>query len=288
MNLVPVYPIVVYDYSQRSFHSLTAEEQVAAAQQKRDGLQAKIRSIQERMEKMSAAVLLHNKPIMDMLQEVENEIAELERERQRLIHAQNRADVQEDDPEWASKEEDLEAMFEEFYTGFEQAEQQRSRNYNEELAKSAEQRQKKSKEVAKLFRKIAMKTHPDRTKDPEMHKLFLAAKQYYACDDLDGLQEIWEAVSGKRMSRLLAKLFKRLQELLAEIKFLEKTLKAMRESDEFEILTLYEARGDALLSATYKQNQMKLQMLSQHRDNLLLGLGRKPKSVETPFTQFFF
>lgn len=277
MTLIPVYPIVVYDYSQQSFDSLSAEEQVVAAQQKRDDLQSKIQAINERMVKMSSEVLEYNKSLLDDMQEIEKEIEELEAEkRQRIMdeHSSNRTSV----------DDDLDEAFSQFYQNFSEREQQRHREYNAQFEDS--HRRKRSKEAAKLFRKLAMKTHPDRTSDPEMHKLFIAAKQYYLYDDVEGLQAIFEAVSGNRMSSLLNRLFKKLQELLSEIKYLEQTLKALRSSEEFEVLQRFEARKDAVLSATYAQNQMRLVMLRQHRDSLLIGLGKQRKTNTNSFTTF--
>jgi hypothetical protein len=75
-----------------------------------------------------------------------------------------------------------------------------------------EQHVKVSEKVKKLFRKIAAKTHPDKTTDLKLQALFVEAKKAYAQDDYAALQVIWDQVRGKA-SNLFERMMTRLQEL---------------------------------------------------------------------------
>lgn len=51
-----------------------------------------------------------------------------------------------------------------------------------------------SKEVKQLFKKIANKTHPDRTADKQLHAIFIEAKILAKINNYEGLREVWDAL----------------------------------------------------------------------------------------------
>lgn len=94
---------------------------------------------------------------------------------------------------------------------------------------------KVSEKVKKLFRKIANRTHPDKTKDTKLHALFVAAKAAYKKNDYDSLEMIWRQVSGK-VSNLFNAMFSRLKELreLVAQRTLEK--RVLESSDAYRMM----------------------------------------------------
>lgn len=79
---------------------------------------------------------------------------------------------------------------------------------------------KDAMEIKKLYRWIASRCHPDKTKDPEKHLMFLKAKEYRDAGDLQGLKDIVHLLKTGR-SRLLDAMLKRLQELYTELFMLQ-------------------------------------------------------------------
>lgn len=76
--------------------------------------------------------------------------------------------------------------------------------------------------VKSLFAKIASKTHPDRTSDPELIALFIEAKRMAEAQNLEGLKDVWAAVQGGSMKRsriraALQRMKDRIEELTSAI-----------------------------------------------------------------------
>lgn len=72
--------------------------------------------------------------------------------------------------------------------------------YEEELKKFRGRRDV-SRDCKNLFKKIAAKTHPDRTADTEMHDLFRAARVLAEVNDYRGLVEVWAILKTGRSPR---------------------------------------------------------------------------------------
>lgn len=72
--------------------------------------------------------------------------------------------------------------------------------YEEELKKFRGRRDV-SRDCKNLFKKIAAKTHPDRTADTEMHDLFRAARLLAEVNDYRGLVEVWAILKTGRSPR---------------------------------------------------------------------------------------
>lgn len=48
----------------------------------------------------------------------------------------------------------------------------------------------------KLYQSIAMRCHPDRIEDPELHEIFIQAQAALAADDVPRLKALWDACKG--------------------------------------------------------------------------------------------
>lgn len=118
---------------------------------------------------------------------------------------------------------------------------------------------KVSKEIAKLFRKIANLTHPDKTQDPNKHAMFLAAKRCKDCGDADGLRMILNALLSAG-SDLLNALNSRLQAELEELSRLKHAYQKIVNSFDFELATLWTAQP-LVVSA-----QVRQQILAKERN----------------------
>ena len=96
----------------------------------------------------------------------------------------------------------------------------------------------KSSEVRKLFKKISMKTHPDRNQSRSeqdkklLYELFLEAKAAFNVNDLQGLREVWEAVRQMR-PRWFNRLMARAKALEFDIRRANGELKSIKNSSPY-------------------------------------------------------
>jgi len=103
----------------------------------------------------------------------------------------------------------------------------------------------KDSAVKKLYKQIAQRTHPDRTKHKSekerkiLEELFLEARAAYESNDLQGLKEVWACVSLVR-PRLLNQLITRMHQLIAEITRSESDLIKLKLSPPYLMLKDYE------------------------------------------------
>lgn len=165
------------------------------------------------------------------LTELRNELEDLFAEHMRRQAEAEAASVEDDGAEGPMPTEDeLEAMHRRF---------NEDRNKQMEEQAEADSSSKKSQKVIKLFRKIAKRTHPDKTSDPKMHELFRAARIAYAKNDYESLDMIWRQVSGK-VSNLFNAVFSRLKELreLVALRQLEK--RRLTTSDPYRMMMDFE------------------------------------------------
>lgn len=99
----------------------------------------------------------------------------------------------------------------------EQAAKEQTFGEEQTLEKEIEEHVKyRTNKLKSIYRKITMKTHPDRTTDKILNELFLEAKSCYKANDLQGLEEVWECVKIKK-SRLLSRLIERISKLKLEL-----------------------------------------------------------------------
>lgn len=132
--------------------------------------------------------------------------------------------------------------------------------------------------LVKLFRKIAQRTHPDRTDDPELHMLFVTAKEFRNKGDLGGLQGIWDFLTGQSALKDSA-LRERLDALLAELSMLDAQLVHLRNSSDFLLLTEYQRDKATMLHLSW------VQMLDKRRqliDQVQLLRQLAGKNTQTP------
>lgn len=102
------------------------------------------------------------------------------------------------------------------------------------------------KTCKKLYRKIAMLTHPDRTKSKRRREMFKEAKEAYRALDLARLMAMYEELTSgssdldkNEVSTLLSKLMDRFNNLLVQAKELRIQWKALRDSDDYMLAMLY-------------------------------------------------
>lgn len=98
----------------------------------------------------------------------------------------------------------------------------------------------------KLYQKLAMLTHPDRTKNKRKRELFKEAKEAYRKLDLAKLMDIRDELDANEdnvveMSTLLSQLMDRFNNLTAQAKQLRTQWKMLRDSDDYMLTMLYES-----------------------------------------------
>lgn len=102
-----------------------------------------------------------------------------------------------------------------------------------------------------LFAKIALKTHPDKTKDAELIELFSVARSYYKACNLPGLKEIWEAVQGGVSKFKASRLRKLRDKLRAELGAVIAELEALMASGKAELIKIYNFAGEHHATVEY-------------------------------------
>lgn len=283
-SLVTTFPIVVYerDWSRTPFESLTMEEKIQATIAKREKLSKQLSSIVGRMSVMTAAINESTEDNVNKLIALRTELAELEELRAKHIRA-NQDPHSEDDFKW---DEALEAEFDKAEQDFAHARHkyEQSETQSGKWDDVGADIKKKLHKIKKLWQRIAHRTHPDRTKDTELHKLFIAAKEYYVSDNLEGLERIWKIINGKASS-ILDRLLKRLHDELQELEVVQKMLDDTLKSEDYELMLLFERNKVIVLSQVNQKLEMQLAMLRQHRNNLRLELGLP--AVDDPFLGWF-
>lgn len=85
-----------------------------------------------------------------------------------------------------------------------------------------------------LYRKIAHKTHPDKTSNKELHAIYVQARKLYESSDLEGLKLLWSMLVNKRSRKheLKHKLLRLQEDLSKEFQILCK----IKSSGEYAML----------------------------------------------------
>lgn len=118
-------------------------------------------------------------------------------------------------------------------------------------------------EINTLFKRIAFKTHPDRTDNTSLHGLFVLAKELRDKEDLEGLKSLWDVVTGKA-EKLESKLQRRLLELTTELSRLRESLAYLKSSNDYKIAEFFEQDKYTVLSAAHAQMVRHQQQLYSH------------------------
>jgi len=173
---------------------------------------------------------------------------------------------------------------------FEQDKTEREKFKFRDVAESdRHNRREISNAVKKLFKKISMKTHPDRTQNKSdeekkiLHELFLEAKIAYASDDLHGLEEIWSCVKSMK-PRLLSRLIEKLQHLMLQLQKSKVSLNMLKKSSQYNMLTDFKVdRARPKVEQFYKGLLLrKIERLKREinfRDATRYGEEAKPQTI---------
>lgn len=221
MNLVPVYAVVRSEQI-----DLSAQERLRRITLEKQELQAAIRQAQSLVTKLNTDIALRNSDVLAELAAVEREL---------LRHLQGCSAAQD-----AELDEELDKFYEE-----------------RDVAEPDPDRKTSDKKLSVLFRKIAARTHPDKTDDSEKHKLFIAAKACKADSDLAGLQRIWDVLCNMASS-LLGALLADLQRTTAEVTALRRDYETLIRSDDYSLAVAYQADSKAVGDLFRMQLQCKL------------------------------
>lgn len=239
--------------------------EIAEAELKRESLRGSITHIMGKITAMFAHLNEYNRAVQQDIARIRAEIADLQAELRKAMF---------DNAESTHVHDDLDDEFSEFDSSNDQG-----RDSGFEFSGMDEDDNKaEDPNIVKLFRMIANKTHPDKTDDPELHLLFVTAKEYRQNGDYEGLKRIWDYITGQAASaerKLEEELRKRLVEILQEMVMLEQQLEYMRHSDDYQLLDAYERDQESVLRLSWVQmNDRYRALLEQAR--MLRQLAGKP------------
>ena len=253
------------------------EQKLAEVIERKEKVRFALNRIMKRLADFNSVMERENRYILAEKREIEAEIAKLTAAiHDKRVEARHERDDL--DQEFADWEPDGGAEFQEQEPEPEPETESEARYEREEQ----DNRVVASAKVKKLFRRIANKTHPDKTDDPEYHQLFRTAKQYYKENDYDGLQEIWNYITGT-ISRFLSKILKRLQQEVEELRNVERQLANVRSSNDYQLLGLFEAKREVVLMQVRMQLNYKVEQLRAHLQMLRNVAGIKPDPVDVFF-----
>lgn len=111
-----------------------------------------------------------------------------------------------------------------------------------------------------LFKKIAARTHPDRTGDKDLHTLFMQAREFYNQHNLAMLEEIWDELAGGNIRR--SRLKAMLQVLREKIEAAQRKLDGMMSAPIVGLLRTLRSHGAHMAAFEFRQ------MLRVTRDNM--------------------
>ncbi len=246
--------------------------QIAEAEVRRESLRGSITHIMGKITAMFSHLNDYNRSVQQDIARIRAEIAELQAELRKAVQEEANKHREPDD---------LDSEFESFNNTYDES--------NFEFSGLDEQEGKpEDQNIVKLFRMIANKTHPDKTDDPELHMLFVTAKEYRQNGDYEGLKRIWDYITGQAESaerKREEELRKRLEEILQEMSMLEQQLEYMRHSDDYQLLNAYELDQSSVLRMSWVQmNNRYRSLLDQAR--MLRQLAGKPAPRVYDFLTF--
>ena len=127
-------------------------------------------------------------------------------------------------------------------------------------------------ELVALFRRIAAKTHPDKTPNPAMHVLFIRAKELRKKRDLEGMRALYEQVINNNTEDLERK--RLIEKLQSELAQLDATLYHLKTSSDYELYKLYSLNKGQVLTMSRRQ-------LTEKRDRLYRTLESLRRATDT-------
>jgi hypothetical protein len=206
----------------------------------------------------------HNKDVQADIGTLLSEVKRL----QAIIKAKIEADAP---PKETRPEDDLDEEFKQYEEAYGGYGSMGDEEVDEILSAKTE-----SPEAVALFRKIAIKTHPDKTDDPELHMLFVTAKDCRKRGDVEGLRDIWNFITGK-VSSLLSKLLKKLEEEMRELHMIEQQLEYLRHSPDYTLVNLFDHDKYTVLRMSRTQMEAKRNQLLEHVATLKRMVGEPVK-----------
>lgn len=244
-------------------------ERIEDVRRERKKAEERLSAVGKRMSFMQSVLVKETRDLSDQMKQLRDEVEALQRE----ITDGIRENAEANKATW--EPDDLDAEFAEYDYSRQDAE------FEDPVFFSRVEEVEESPELVKLFRKISMKTHPDRTDDPEKHALFISAKECRRQGDLEGLKDIWNLLQNAG-SRLLNKLMKRLEAERQELQNLRNQLSILESGVDFQLLIAFERNPGVVINATRDQLSGKIETVRLHRDLLLRSLGRE-KVVRSTF-----
>lgn len=131
-------------------------------------------------------------------------------------------------------------------------------------AELEETERNKARMVSILFKEIALKTHPDRSKNPAHKDLFMEAQKAYKKGDLETLTEIHSKVFNKPYTKI--PLTERLKQLEIQFSALFNEFQAHRQSEEYKIYQIFLCYGQSYAEQTHRA--ILKEILSQRKRDL--------------------
>lgn len=142
-------------------------------------------------------------------------------------------------------------------------------------------------DIVALFRKIASKTHPDKTSDVRLHALFIRAKEFRKQGDLNGLKWILQQVDSPEAAKEY-EYEQALAALKCAVADIEASLAALRNSADYELWTLYVSSPMRVKYLSNDQLRACCDSLRRQLDMLRKAAGEsEPEPEQNPFGVFF-
>ncbi|MET0980367.1 MAG: hypothetical protein ABWX90_03865 [Candidatus Saccharimonadales bacterium] len=295
-----IYPIAVWTHS-------VAEQMANESEAER--LQRQINEIDEQLQSFQQGILQMKQKLDAKFGSLVGELftlrAQLEAEFLRLTTAQRNEDYERESdrdhngltPEEQAELDRIEAEV--------NGEDKESRKRREEYEASV------IAEGTKVFRQIAMRTHPDRTSNKALHAIFKEAKDAYEKKQWGRLHELWNILGPKKggASKLFEALMSRIGALREQLRNKEQSLVALKSEKEFGMWRDYqhkeyqprvEAHYKALLEFNIRQTKQVLaSMGAQDYESFLRNEVEKdaseterqfesPRSTRSPAVDKYF
>lgn len=118
--------------------------------------------------------------------------------------------------------------------------------------------------VSKLFKEIALKTHPDRTRNPKLRSIYMQAQDAYGKQDLERLYELHSKVFNRPYKKIPIE--KRIAELILQLDAAYYVLTEHRKSDEYRLLRMAETYGEEY--AKHAHRELLKEILKQRKRDL--------------------
>lgn len=244
-SVVPIYGLATLH---ETLHDFSDDEEVKKLQHSCDCVRKRITDLSDSIHKMFEDLNSYNAQLIAEIKEL-NEQAEAIRASIRANIKKNSRTFDDLDQEFVGTESytnDSKSFtdddFEFFYTDTQEPD---SPDEDEEL-------------VA-LFRRIAAKTHPDKTPDPAMHVLFIRAKELRKQRDLEGMRSLYAQVLNNNTEDLERK--RQIEKLKEELAQLDTTLYHLKNSSDYALYKLYAQNRYEVLRTSKAQ-------LTERRDRL--------------------